>query len=95
MWTTSWPKTAHISNPTEAGLALMTLNQDGSFKEPKDITSIIAKLEYCMHLTFLKDIRTHTATQPDTTEAAACDALQPWFTEKTYSTFAHLRSLQH
>ena len=60
MWTTSWPKmpnTTHITNPTEAAPALMTLNQDGSFKEPQDVTVIIAKLEYCMCLTFLKEIR--------------------------------------
>ena len=28
-------------------------------------------------------------------EALACDALQLWFTEKAYSIFSHLRSLQH
>ena len=98
MWTTFWPKmpnTTHITNPTEAAPALMTLNQDGSFKEPKDVTTIIAKLEYCMRLTFLKEIRTRADSQEGMTEALACDALQPWFTEKTYSTFARLRSLQH
>ena len=98
MWTTSWPKlpnSTRITDPTEAGLALMTLNQDGSFKEPKDVTMIIAKLEYCMRLTFLKEIRTRADSQEGMTEALACDALQPWFTEKTYSTFARLRSLQH
>lgn len=98
MWTTSWPKmpnTTRITDPTEAALALMTLNQDGSFKEPKDVTVIIAKLEYCMRLTFLKEIRARADSQDGTTEALACDALQPWFTEKAYSTFARLRSLQH
>lgn len=99
IWTTTWPKatnTTRITDPTVAGLALLTLNQDGSFKEPKDVTKIIAKLEYCMRLTFLKEIRARTDTLLEgTTEAMACDALQPWFTEKTYSTFSRLRSLQH
>lgn len=98
MWTTTWPKwpdMTRITDPTEAGLALLTLNQDGSFKEPKDMTKIIARLEYCMRLTFLKEIRARADSRDDTTEATACDALQPWFTEKTYSTFARLRSLQH
>ncbi|KAF8442013.1 hypothetical protein L210DRAFT_3358920, partial [Boletus edulis BED1] len=72
------------------------LNEDGSFKEPKDVTKIIAKLEYCMRLTFLKEIRARAnADRDNITEAIACDMLQPWFTEKTYSTFSRLRSLQH
>jgi hypothetical protein len=84
-----------ITDPTEAALTLMTLNQDCSFKEPKDITTIISNPEYCMCLTVLKEIRTCADSQQGMTEALACDALQPWFTEKTYSTLAHLWSLQH
>ncbi|KAF8120689.1 hypothetical protein EV363DRAFT_1188557, partial [Boletus edulis] len=100
LWTTNWHKLSDrpksITDPTEAALALMTLNRDGSFKEPKDVTTIIAKLEYCMRLTFLKEIRARaTNINGDITEVTACDVLQPWFTEKTYSTFARLRSLQH
>ncbi|KAG6382208.1 hypothetical protein JVT61DRAFT_861 [Boletus reticuloceps] len=100
LWTTHWRKVSdypqRITDPTEAALALMTLNQDGSFKEPKNVTNIIAKLEYCMRLTFLKEIRSQAARiDGNTTEVTACDMLQPWFTEKTYSTFARLRSLQH
>ncbi|KAF8417617.1 hypothetical protein L210DRAFT_3427928, partial [Boletus edulis BED1] len=100
LWTTHWRKVSdrpqHISDPTEAALALLTLNEDGSFKEPKDVTKIIAKLEYCMRLTFLKEIRARAnADRDNITEAIACDMLQPWFTKKTYSTFSRLRSLQH
>ncbi|KAF8425053.1 hypothetical protein L210DRAFT_3509366 [Boletus edulis BED1] len=100
LWTTRWRKMSdcpqNITDPTEAALALMTLNQDGSFKEPKDVTRIIAKLEYCMRLTFLKEIRAQAEhINGNIMEVAACDALQPWFTEKTYSTFSRLRSLQH
>ena len=43
MWTTTWPKWTNdairIMDPTEDGLALLTLNQNGSFKEPKDMNS--------------------------------------------------------
>lgn len=99
-WTTTWRKEENgplIADPTEVCLALLTLNRDGSFKEPKQITMIIAKFEYCMRLTFLREIRA-CATQAGGTHEdlpAACDQFQPWFTEKTYSTFSRLRSLQH
>ncbi|KAI5986058.1 hypothetical protein EDC04DRAFT_2913524 [Pisolithus marmoratus] len=51
--------------------------------------------KYCMHLTFLKEIRACASADTNVDEAAACDDLQPWFNEKNYSTFAHLHSLQH
>ncbi|KAI6009801.1 hypothetical protein EDC04DRAFT_2581486 [Pisolithus marmoratus] len=97
VWTTPWSKDKHyiIPDPTESCLALLTLNQDGSFKHPKEVTKLIAKFEYCMRLTFLKEIRARASADTNVDEAAACDDLQPWFNEKNYSTFAHLRSLQH
>ncbi|KAI6044356.1 hypothetical protein EDC04DRAFT_2889809 [Pisolithus marmoratus] len=97
VWTTPWSKDKHyiIPDPTESCLALLTLNQDGSFKHPKEVTKLIAKFEYCMRLTFLKEIRAHASADTNVDEAAACDDLQPWFNEKNYSTFAHLHSLQH
>lgn len=97
-WTTTWKKQGNnsiIADPTEACLAMLTLNHDGSFKEPKNVTMIIARLEYCMRLTFLREIRGCAAQDKKVDKAMACDALQSWFTEKTYSTFARLRSLQH
>ncbi|KIK10396.1 hypothetical protein PISMIDRAFT_20449, partial [Pisolithus microcarpus 441] len=97
VWTTPWSKSKYhiVPDPTESCLALLTLNRDGSFKAPKDVTTLIAKFEYCMRLTFLREIRAHASANPDMDEEAACDGLQPWFTEKNYSTFARLRSLQH
>ncbi|KAI6107256.1 hypothetical protein EDD17DRAFT_1477604 [Pisolithus thermaeus] len=97
VWTTPWSKNKFhiVPDPTESCLALLTLNHDGSFKAPKDITTLIAKFEYCMRLTFLKEIRARASSDPEVDEADACDSLQPWFTEKNYSTFARLRSLQH
>ncbi|KAI6041171.1 hypothetical protein EDC04DRAFT_2893386 [Pisolithus marmoratus] len=97
VWTTPWSKDKHyiVPDPTESCLALLTLNQDGSFKHPKEVTKLIAKFEYCMRLTFLKEIRACASADTNVDEAAACDDLQPWFNEKNYSTFARLHSLQH
>ncbi|KAG6381457.1 hypothetical protein JVT61DRAFT_26 [Boletus reticuloceps] len=80
LWTTHWCKVSdcpqHISDPTEAALALLTLNEDSYFMEPKDVTRIIAKLEYYMHSTFLKEIRAFADTDQDNiTEAIICDRL--------------------
>ncbi|KAI6025416.1 hypothetical protein EDC04DRAFT_2606298 [Pisolithus marmoratus] len=98
VWTTPWSKSKYhiVPDPTESCLALLTLNRDGSFKSTKEVTTLIAKFEYCMRLTFLREIRARaSAGDVEVDEEAACDALQPWFTEKNYSTFARLRSLQH
>ncbi|KAI6017929.1 hypothetical protein EDC04DRAFT_2607927 [Pisolithus marmoratus] len=97
IWTTPWSKDKCyiIPDPTESCLALLSLNHDGSFKHPKEVTKFIAKFEYCMCLTFLKEIRACASADTNVDEAAACDDLQPWFNEKNYSTFAHLHSLQH
>ncbi|KAI6029979.1 hypothetical protein EDC04DRAFT_2898757 [Pisolithus marmoratus] len=98
VWTTPWSKSKYhiIPDPTESCLALLTLNWDGSFKSTKEVTTLIAKFEYCMRLTFLREIRAHaSAGDIEVDEEAACDALQPWFTEKNYLTFARLCSLQH
>ncbi|KAI6142054.1 hypothetical protein BKA82DRAFT_28410 [Pisolithus tinctorius] len=98
MWTSHWAKSEAfpiVADPTEGVIALLTLNQDGSFKVAKDVTKIISKLEYCMRLTFLREIRAHANPLDTMAQSTACDSLQPWFTEKNYSTFARLRSLQH
>ncbi|KAF8416465.1 hypothetical protein L210DRAFT_3511762 [Boletus edulis BED1] len=112
VWTKAWKhdrkeatakKPFTIVDPTERCLALMTLKSDGSLKEPKHVTTIIAKLEYCMRLTFLREIRARVDVKDDNdsmaaaaaAEDVACDALQDWFVENKHSTFSRLRSLQH
>ncbi|KAG2045911.1 hypothetical protein BDR06DRAFT_1000782 [Suillus hirtellus] len=96
-WTTKWKQTDEnpIGDPTELCLALLTAQRDGSFKEPKDVTGIIAKDEYCMQASFIKEIRDQVEEGIAADENAACDILEPWFTEKRNSTFSRLRSLQH
>ena len=98
LWTTKWTKSHNaeitvIADPTERCLALLMLTDGGSFKEPKDTTPVIAKFEYCMRLTFLKEMHSRMSLEID--EEGACNQLQVYFTENNYFTFSHLRSLQH
>ncbi|KAG2343741.1 hypothetical protein BDR05DRAFT_883699, partial [Suillus weaverae] len=97
LWQTKWERTDKnpIPDPTERCLALLTLQKDGSFKEPKDVTGIIAKDEYCMRLAFLTEIRSRVASGDAEDESAAFRDLEPYLTEKTHFTFSRLRSLQH
>jgi hypothetical protein len=97
LWQTKWERTANnlIPDPTERCLALLTLQNDGSFKEPKDVTGIIAKDEYCIRLAFLTELRKRVASGEAEDEFAAFHDLEPYLTEKTQFTFARLRSLQH
>ncbi|KAI6009129.1 hypothetical protein EDC04DRAFT_2610721 [Pisolithus marmoratus] len=97
VWTTAWTpqEDREIVDPTERCLALLTLKQDGSFKEPHEVTKPIAMFEYCMHLTFLKEIHHRLESDPDSDELEHCMDLENFFVEKRCYTFAHLRSLQH
>ncbi|KAG1848267.1 hypothetical protein F4604DRAFT_1502194, partial [Suillus subluteus] len=97
IWTTKWKRTAEnlLPDPTERCLALLTLQKDGSFKEPKDVTGIIAKDEYCIRLAFLTEIRNRVALGEAEDESAAFDQLEPYLTEHNHYTFSRLRSLQH
>ncbi|KAI6038201.1 hypothetical protein EDC04DRAFT_2604193 [Pisolithus marmoratus] len=97
VWTTAWTpqEDREIVDPTERCLALLTLKQDGSFKEPHEVTKPIAMFEYCMHLTFLKEIHHCLESDPDSDELEHCMDLENFFVEKRCYTFAHLCSLQH
>ncbi|KAI6042187.1 hypothetical protein EDC04DRAFT_2601000 [Pisolithus marmoratus] len=90
VWTTAWTpqEDREIVDPTERCLALLTLRQDGSFKEPHDVTGIIAKFEYCMHLTFLQEIHHHIQADAQSDELEHCLALENFFVEKTRYTFS-------
>ncbi|KAI5984719.1 hypothetical protein EDD15DRAFT_2479439 [Pisolithus albus] len=98
LWTIDWNKRdcgeLPIADPTEHCLALLMLKESGAFKEPKDLTSLISKFEYCIRLTFLCEIHDRVNQKKGDREEA-CTELQHWFTENNYSTFASLRSLQH
>ena len=64
-------------------------------KEPHNVTGLLAKLEYCICLTCLKKLKLWSSNIFDNDNEALYDSLFPWFTEKTNSPFAHIRSLQH
>ncbi|KAI6117140.1 hypothetical protein EDD16DRAFT_1520180 [Pisolithus croceorrhizus] len=86
VWGMAWTHQGDgdIVDPTERCLALMMLRQDGAFKEPQEVTPVIARLEYCMYLTFLKEIHQCMHLDPDSDELDHCLALESFFTEKTY-----------
>ncbi|KAI6043205.1 hypothetical protein EDC04DRAFT_2600382 [Pisolithus marmoratus] len=97
VWTTAWTHDGDgdIVDPTEWCLALMMLRQDGAFKEPQEVTPVIARFQYCMHLTFLQEIHHRLESDPDSDELEHCMDLENFFVEKRCFTFSHLCSLQH
>ncbi|KDQ05749.1 hypothetical protein BOTBODRAFT_182261 [Botryobasidium botryosum FD-172 SS1] len=97
LWTTPWEtSTANpIPCPTQRALALSTLKRDGSFMQPKPVTSIIAQFKHCMRLTFLRQMCILVGTTHRSNEKKACDVLRPYFVEGVESTFDTLCSLQH
>jgi hypothetical protein len=96
VWMAKWVKENNntIPCPTERFMVLHTLEVDGRHREPVYITPDFARLEYCIRLACLKQLKILSAELYDGNDEAACDALQPWFTEKTNSPFSGLRSLQ-
>ncbi|KIO01489.1 hypothetical protein M404DRAFT_28785 [Pisolithus tinctorius Marx 270] len=97
LWSTAWKHQGDrdIVDPTERCLALMTLREDGAFKEPHQVTPIIARLEYCMRLTFLMEIHSCMQSDPQKDDEEHCSDLENFFVENTRYTFSRLRSLQH
>ncbi|KAI6098687.1 hypothetical protein F5141DRAFT_1066756 [Pisolithus sp. B1] len=97
VWSMAWTHQGDgdIVDPTKRCLALMMLRQDGAFKDPQEVTPVIAGLEYCMCPTFLKEIHQCMHLDTDSDELGQCIALESFFTEKTWYTFSCLQSLQH
>jgi hypothetical protein len=97
LWKRKWSSAVDnpIPCPTIRALALMTMKFGGGWLEPKDVTLIIARLVYIIHLAMLYEIKTISAADFDGNDEEACNLVQPWFIEKVDSPFNSLRSLQH
>jgi DEAD/DEAH box helicase/Helicase conserved C-terminal domain len=97
LWTRPWPKTSSgdVTDPTIRYIVLHCLCRDGSFIEPKLVTGVFAKFEYCMRGTFLSQTN-HLVNQGlHASVEEAAQSLAPWHREKVESTFNSIRSLQH
>jgi hypothetical protein len=97
IWFSKWHRTPGnlFPCPTDRLLAYLTLNADGTHKQPFETTQYFAKFQYCMRLTGLKQIKQLAKFSYDNDDELAFDSLQQWFSEKTNCPFAHIRSLQH
>lgn len=97
LWTHTWPRSPLISfpDPTVVCIALMMLQSDGSFANPKNTTPVIAKVEYDMRMVFIVEV--HQRAQSGTDKEILKEGMQMerWYNEKHDSTFNSIRSLQH
>jgi len=91
LWTRAWTtdQGSQIGDPTVQYLALSTIQAGGGFTHPKYVTNVIARIEYCMRLMFLKAMHNETNIQTGVND------LKKWFVEKNESTFNSLQTLQH
>jgi hypothetical protein len=98
LWTTEWAPAikSEIHDPTICYLALMSIQEDGTFTDQLGITNPIAAFEFCMRCSFLIEMHQNADPKNKTNDLnRQCDLLSHWFTEKHESTFNSLRSLQH
>ncbi|KIY47252.1 hypothetical protein FISHEDRAFT_74836 [Fistulina hepatica ATCC 64428] len=92
LWSSDWMITRQdkIVDPTVRFLAFATLLPGGGWKEPSDVTYILARFFYLMHLTFLYEMHRRGNVIKARTELAI------WYTEKqNNSSFNSLSALQH
>ncbi|KXN93394.1 ATP-dependent DNA helicase tlh2 [Leucoagaricus sp. SymC.cos] len=93
LWSTVWNPTPEntIGDPTICYLALSSIKEDGSWLAPNLVTPSIAKLEYCIRLTMLRQAH----GTPENNVAEQVNHHLRWTTEKVESTFNSLRTIQH
>jgi hypothetical protein len=97
VWATVWKPTVNnpMPCPTERCLALRSVYRDGSIAHPRLVTPEIARFEYTMRLTYLRQIHSLAESDYGGDLDLARQEMQCWFTEKVYSPFNTLRSLMH
>lgn len=98
LWHREWQSPSSefdIPDPTIRTLALRSLKEDGSFKDPSAVTPDIAKFEYLMRLSAVQEIRTLARVKYNGNQHKAANDVLPWLQEKFVSPFNSLMSLQH
>jgi hypothetical protein len=99
LWKHKWTKTAQVAfpDPTICYLALSNLRADGSFQDPKHVTSPLARITFAMRCMFKMNAIDSTPDEEDTAElvSEAVKDLSYWFTEGQPTPFHAIRALQH
>jgi bloom syndrome protein len=97
IWLEEWPNKEgnNFSDPSICFLALFTLQADGHFKHPKDVTRTLAQLCRAIRLTVLAEIHHQITMNPST---SSTDAFRPhaWAVQEgNMSTFHKIMFYQH
>lgn len=97
LWMRDWMATTEnrIPCPTMWALALLSLHEDGSHRTAKENTNDFARIQRLIRLSCLYQIKDLSAKRFGGDDEKARDFVARWFVEKNYSTFSHVRSLQH
>jgi hypothetical protein len=98
LWKTSWhtrSDTTMFPDPTMCFTALLHLQPEGHFKEPKDITSNLARLTWAVRLAITYEL--HQLAKADETldYLQVFSSIQRYVVDHQPTTFGSLRSLQH
>ena len=81
LWTTEWAPAikSQIHDPTICYLALMSINSDGTFSDPHQITNPIASLEFVMRSCFVIEMHINADPKNKTQDLnKQCDLLACW-----------------
>lgn len=93
IWTVEWDQAPsyRISDPTERFLLLRTMQSDGTFLLPKNVTPLLAKFKYLIRVYMVRRMTDQGPRSMDSMN------LQEWFWEKRrgFGTFTILCDLQH
>lgn len=96
LWLVEWMPTddEHSRHdPTMVFLALYHLQSDGEWAQPKSVTNSLA--QFCWGIKLVSVVETVTTSESKVEYPHILRRLQPFYTEKRYTTFSALRSLQH
>lgn len=91
IWHTQWRRSLEhkVPDPTERFIMLRSLRPNGSWLEPVDVTSLLAKFKFLIRISMLRSI-----DQEDDQEEAY-SRMERWCKEGVTSTFDMVSDLQH